>query len=113
MGTFLVNLLSVIIPLFALCVLAWLTVWYSINRVRKLRAGILRESTEVSAMITAEFDHIRSVLHLHQAELIASRKTAKLTTAEEDLLREVEKALTTAQSRVSKEASDVTKLVSK
>lgn len=111
-GTFLVNLLSVIIPLFALCVLAWLTVWYSIHRVRTLRVRVLRESDEVSAMITAEFEHVRTVLHQHQAELIGSRKTGKLTVAEEDLIHEVEKALLTAQARVSKEASDVTKLVS-
>jgi len=112
-GSFLVSVLSVIIPLFALCVLAWLTVWYSIHRVRTLKGRVLRESDEVSAMIKAEFEHVLTVLHLQQTELQASRKTGKLTGAEEALILEVEKALRTAQARVSKEALDVTNLVSK
>ena len=112
-GSFLVSILSVLIPLIALFVLAWFMVLYFIGRIRTLRAKVLLESREVEVMLLKEFAHIRAVLVDQETKLLASRKTSKLTLAEEELIQEVESALTIAESRVTKEVNDVTRLVSK
>jgi predicted Holliday junction resolvase-like endonuclease len=112
-GSFLVSLLSVVIPLVALLVLTWFMVLYCISRIRTLRARVLLESREVEAMLLKEFAHIRSVLTDQETKLLALRKTSKLTLAEEELINEIDSALKIAETRVTKEVHDVTRLVSK
>jgi hypothetical protein len=112
-GSFLVSLLSVVIPLVALLVLTWFMVLYCIGRIRTLRARVLLESREVEAMLLKEFAHIRSVLTDQETKLLALRKTSKLTLAEEELINEIDSALKIAETRVTKEVHDVTRLVSK
>jgi hypothetical protein len=88
-------------------------VLYCIGRIRTLRARVLLESREVEAMLLKEFAHIRSVLTDQETKLLALRKTSKLTLAEEELINEIDSALKIAETRVTKEVHDVTRLVSK
>lgn len=110
-GSFLINLLSVIIPLVALVILGWLGIVYSLHRARLLRARIIRESREATAMTEHEFAAIRAVLATEEEALLASRKTGKLTASETRLLAEVRAALATAETRVEKEVADVADIV--
>ena len=110
-GSFLINLLSVIIPLVALVILGWLGIVYSLHKARLLRARIIRESREATAMTEHEFAAIRAVLATEEAALLASRKTGKLTASETRLLSEVRAALATAETRVEKEVADVADIV--
>lgn len=106
-GSFLINVLSVVIPLIALCILGWLVVAYGYRRMLVLRQGIIRESGEATAMAEHEFAAIRAVLDRHAEALIASRKTGKLTAAETALIKEVRSVVAEAEARVEKEVADV------
>jgi hypothetical protein len=110
-GSMLINVLSLIIPLVALCVFGWLILLYSIHRVRLLRTRIRRESNEATAMAKHEFAAINEVLSRHEAAMRDSRKTKKLTEAEAALIADIKDVVRTAEVRVEKEVADVAALV--
>lgn len=112
-GSLIVSILSVFIPLLALLLLLIVAVWYIVYRLRRLRRRVAVESDEAAAMLEAEFGKLGELLSAERDALITSRKTRKLTKAEEHLFSSMEEAFSSAKRRVSKEISDVEALVDK
>ncbi len=112
-GNFLINLLSVVIPLIALTLLMVLALWFGILRFRSVKRRVSVESTEALDIVHREFSNLQNSLHQYESEIIESRKTKKLTKAEDAMIQGMSKALAQAKSRVEKEVSDVEKIVKK
>ncbi len=110
-GSMLVSVLSVVIPLIALCTLLVLGVWFLLFRIRRFRKGVTREAKEALAMLTSEFAHLRSELATQKSHIEDSRKTNKLTKAESELFDTLTEALKASEKRVEKEIVDVEDLV--
>jgi hypothetical protein len=109
-GSFLIDVLSVIIPLIALLVLATLGSFYFLARYRRFRVLLNRESSEVGTALHAQFIVIEELLHAHEADIVRSRKTGKLTATEGALITDIRTVLKSAEQIVQKEVSDVTTL---
>ena len=112
-GNFLVNLLSVVIPLIAMSVLLLLLIWFLVVRMKGFKKKVFRESSEAHLILSREFTILHEVLQTHEADILNSRKTKKLTKAEEDLMIAMKSALNSAQVNVEKEISDVEEMVQK
>lgn len=112
-GSLVLSVLSIIVPLIALVFLLVFIVWYSIFRFRRLRGAVSVESAEALQKLKSEFSELRAVLHNGETTLTESRKTKKLTKAEEDLLTLIHTELDDAESRVEKEITDITSLSKK
>lgn len=110
-GSFVVSILSVFVPLLALLVVLVLGGWYVLMRWRRLRRGVTRESKEALAILQREFTTLRQTLTTESVALAASRKANKLTKAESDLIATLTAALDRAEDTVEKEIEDVTELV--
>lgn len=109
-GSFLIDVLSVVIPLVALLVLAALGSLYFLARYRRFRTLLNRESSEVGTALHTQFVAIEALLNNHEADIVRSRKTGKLTATEEVLITDVRDVLKSAERIVQKEVTDVTKL---
>ncbi|MFN3692825.1 MAG: Ig-like domain-containing protein [Candidatus Paceibacteria bacterium] len=109
-GSFLIDVLSVIIPLVALLALTVLLCLYFLARYRRFRILLNRESSEVGVALHSQFLAIEALLRNHEADIVRSRKSGKLTTTEEALITDVRDVLKSAERIVQKEVSDVTKL---
>jgi hypothetical protein len=90
-----------------------LTLWYTWVRLQVLRRRVTKESDEVATALHVQISNVRSVLAAKKEALIASRKTQKLTKAEEELISAMEAVITSAERGVEKEVTDVQKLVKK
>jgi Bacterial Ig-like domain/Cohesin domain len=112
-GTFLISVLSVIIPLAGLMVLSFFGLMYTQSRYRLFRFSVAKESREVSEVLRQQFARIKQVLDTHEDDLIVSRKTKKLTGAEEALINDIRAVIESAEGSVSKEVRDVTELTSR
>jgi len=112
-GAFIVNILSVFVSLFALIVLASLSVWYTIGRFRKLRGRVASEALEATAVLEQEFTILEKTLSEEALALAATRKGDTLTKGEQHLVDHMQNVIKTARVRVQKEVSDVSELVSK
>ncbi len=111
-GSFLVSVLSVIIPLILLTVLTIVGGWYLVLYFRRFRKKIRVESIEALDILRREFGSLQTELR-HQESLMAeSRKTKKLTKAESEMIEILDRALKTSQKNVEKEILDVTQLTS-
>lgn len=109
-GSFIVSLLSVIIPLIALIGLLIVAGWYMLAYMRKFRKKVGVESAEALEILHREFTSLQTELRNQESLLQESRKTKKLTKAESNMLEVFDRALQTSQRRVEKEIVDVTKL---
>ena len=112
-GSLLVNVLSVIIPLIAMTVLLVEASWFMLLYLRRFRSKVRVESGEVVTIVFKEFASLRAVLAEKQQALSDSRKTKKLTKAEESTFAALNEALQAAESNIQKEALDVEGLVDK
>jgi hypothetical protein len=110
-GSFLVNVISVMLSLIALIVVSIVGSWYLIAYMRRLRRRVSVESKEALAMLRREFSTLRGTIASHEAALGESRKGGKMTKAESDMVAAVLLALQDAEARVEKEISDVDRLV--
>lgn len=110
-GAMLVNVLSIIIPLVAMVVLLGVFGWYVVHRIRRLRGRVRRESAEAHEQLTTEFTTLRALLDEQETALAASRKTKRLTKAEQELLDTLREHLEQSEQRVAKEVADVEELV--
>lgn len=110
-GTFLVSLLSVVIPLIALLGLLIVGTWFLFFKLRRLRKNVTKEAHEAVAMLGTEFTKITGQLQSQKTALESSRKTGKLTKAEAELFESIEQALQDAKKRVEKEITDVEEIV--
>ena len=106
-GTLLVSVLSVVVPLIALTILSLVSVWYLVYKMRTFRRRVHVEAEEVVEKLKEQFAHIYEVLDVEEEQLLSARKTKKLTQAETDLINKVREALGEAERRVEKEADDV------
>lgn len=112
-GSFLISFLSVLIPLIALCVLTWLTLLYSVAKMRRSKKAVIVESEEAAMMLATEFRHLDQVIAQQEDLMKKSRKTNKLTVAEENLFVQLKEAISEAKRRVGKEVDDVTHIFKK
>lgn len=112
-GSFLISALSVIIPLILMTGLAIAATWYVVMYLRRFRKKIRVESIEALDILHKEFTSLQNELTSQQVKLQDSRKTKKLTGAEQDMLTAFSSALIASQRKVEKEIIDVTSLTSK
>ncbi len=110
-GTFLINILSVVIPLLAMLVLLGLSVWFLVAYMRRFKGRVSRESKEALMILAREFEHLNEVLSQEQERLTQAKKTKKLSKTEEEMFVSLVSALKSAQTRVEKEVDDVEQLV--
>lgn len=110
-GSFVVSLLSVVIPLIALVMLLVFGIWFLFIKMRRLRTGVTRETDEALVMLSDEFEKLQNVLTTQASALSGARKTNKLTKAESVLIESMQSALVTAQKNVQKEITDVENII--
>lgn len=109
-GSFLVSVLSVIIPLILLTVLTIVGGWYLIMYLRRFRKKIRVESIEALDILHREFSSLQSELRHQESLMSESRKTKKLSKAESEMIEVLDRALQASQKNVEKEIMDVAKL---
>ena len=109
-GSQVVNAMSVIVPLILLSLLLVFGVWYMLFVFRRFKGVVGVESSEALTILQREFTSLHQTVAEQRALLIASRKTKKLTKAEDDTLNEFGQALENSQRAVEKEIKDVTAL---
>jgi Cohesin domain/Bacterial Ig-like domain len=112
-GTFLINVLSVIVPLIGLLALLVLSVWFLVIYLKRFRSRVSVESKEAVAMLDREFGNLEQVLRREKELLTNAHKTKKLTKVEEDMFTSLNMTIKSAQMRIMKEVVDVEKLVQK
>lgn len=111
LGSFVVSVLSVIVPLAALLAVLVLGTLYLIARLRRLKKGVKIEADEALAMLVSEFKRLQKTVGEQKADLERARKTKKLTKAEADLFARLEIELEASRKRVQKEITDVEDIV--
>ena len=104
---YLVDVLSVLVPLAALLILSGLGIAYLIAVLRRFRRRVRVESTEAHEMLSAEFASLRETLAARSSTLAESRKSGRLTKAEEEMVSELDAALRESEQRVAKEIADI------
>lgn len=112
-GSYIVSILSVIIPLIAMTVLLVAFAWFMVIYYRRFKNKVTTESAEVALVLTQEFDSLRTSLQTKKEALALSRKTGKLTKIEETTFAEMEDAINVARSRITKEVDDVEQMLHK
>lgn len=110
-GSWAVSVLSVFVPVLALLAIAVLGFWYLVMVLRRTRRSVEREAGEAVQILAREFDHVQAEIEAHRESLMNSRKTKKLTKAEEEVLNSLSESLVTARRRVEKEIKDVEEIV--
>lgn len=112
-GSLLVSVLSVIIPLILLTGLTIVGTWYMIMYLRRFRRQINKESNEALDILHREFGALQQSLQEQAVLMSEARKTKKLSSAEAQMIEVFDKALQTSQRKVEKEIADVTRLTSR
>ncbi len=110
-GTFLIDVLSVLVPLFAMVVLLVLSVWFLILYLRRFRRRVSVESKEALTILDREFKLLNKILQDQKSKLTNAHKTKKLSAFEEEMFSVLSQSLSSAQDRVEKEVTDVENLV--
>lgn len=110
-GSLVLNVLSVMVPLFALLLLSIILSIMTWRRVKTLRVGVKREAHEALVIAVNEFDRLESLLSKEREKLIKQHKNGKLTKTETELMAEMKRALSDAKRKVRKEISDVEDIV--
>lgn len=112
-GSLIVNVLSVLIPLIVLAALLIVGVWYLIVYARRFRRQVTVESVEALEMLRREFTELQTTLS-HQGDILADTRTAKkLTKAESAMIEAIGIALKSSQQKVEKEIKDIAALTNK
>lgn len=109
-GSFIVSILSVFVPLLVLLFALLVGSWYMFIYARRFKSKVRVESVEALEMLKQEFSLLRNVLLSQETFLQESRKTKKLTKAEMEMLAVLNEALIKSQEKVEKEIKDVTEL---
>jgi hypothetical protein len=112
-GSFIISVLSVIIPLLVLLFMLVFGIWYLIIYSRKFRKSVRVESREALEILNREFSVLQAELRQQESLMQASRKTKKLTIAEAAMIESLDKALQNSQKKVEKEIDDIRDLVRK
>ncbi|MEK7638658.1 MAG: Ig-like domain-containing protein [Patescibacteria group bacterium] len=109
-GSLLINVLSVVIPLLGLIALLVLGFWLLYLSWRRFRTKVGAESTEALEILHREFNALQQKLREYETSLTETRKTKKLSKVEMAMLEHFDKALQTSEQAVEKEIMDVKKL---
>lgn len=109
-GSFVVRILSIIVPLIALLFMLVVGTWYSYHRFAVWRKKLRRESTEAEERLRIEFDEIITNMHAKVEELKTARK-GKLTIAEQSLIEQLELDIADARIKIAKEIQDIENIV--
>jgi hypothetical protein len=112
-GSFMVSVLSVLVPLIALVVLLLFGVWYLIVYASRFRRTVRVESIEALEMLRREFTELQTTLSNQERVLRESRKTESLTKAETAFVTAIGSSLKLSQQKVEKEIKDITILTAK
>ena len=112
-GSLIVNVLSVIVPLVVMTLLLALGLWYFILYAKRFRRKVGVESKEALEILHKEFSELQFTLRDQEAVMQKSRKTKKLTKAEADMIEVMDRALQSSQQKVEKEIADITALTNK
>jgi hypothetical protein len=110
LGTTVISVLSVVVPVVGLIVLLVFGTWYLWHRLSLWKRKVLKETREAEDMLVSEFAHLISELNLHVEKLKTARKS-KLTKAEAELISQIESDIKDAEKRVSKEIEDIEKVI--
>ena len=106
-GTILVSILSVFVPLAALILLFILLTVYLWRKISDTRSSVRKETKEALEILADEFSHIRKVLAIQSKEMELSRKSGKLTKAENDLVESIRETLNESEKKIRSEVDDV------
>jgi hypothetical protein len=109
-GSFMVGLLSIVVPLIALSILLFFGTSVLIIRMRIWRKRVMTETLDAETKLAAEFDALVSTVHEKVIEMKEARKS-KLTKSEIAQFDEIETSLRGAQSRIRKELTDIEHIV--
>ncbi len=110
LGSYVVRVLSVLVPLVALSILLIFGSWFLWYRLRRWKGEVLVETLDAESKLKLEFDTVVTKLHEHVSELKEVRKV-KLTRAELDIIETIEADLRSAQARLRKEITDIENIV--
>lgn len=110
-GSLIVSVLSIVVPLLALLLLLMLSLIYFFARVRRIRTSVTKETKEALGILEREFAKLQALLAEKSDELQSSRRTKKLTKAEADLVDSLTKAMESARVQVAKEVDEVDDIV--
>lgn len=110
-GSLIVSVLSVLVPLIGLVLLLVLGLLYFLRRIRVIRGTVTRETKEALDVLDEEFKGLQQKLAEQKKALESSRKTKKLTRAENDLIDTMEEGMKESRKRVEKEVSEVDDIV--
>ncbi len=105
-GSIVVSILSVLVPLVALAVVLVFGTWYLWHRLVRWKKRVRKETLEAEEELTLAFNTMVKNLNDKIEALKESRK-GKLTKAESELIAQIESDLKTAKSRISKEIEDI------
>ncbi|MCA9358771.1 hypothetical protein KC926_01040 [Candidatus Kaiserbacteria bacterium] len=112
-GSMIISVLSVVVPLVILLFALFIGTWYMFVYFRRFRKKVKIESTEALEILHREFSSLQGMLREQESLMQSSRKTKKLTKAESDMIEILDRALQNSQRAVEKEIEDVTELTKK
>jgi hypothetical protein len=107
LGSLMVNVMSVFVPLLGLLVLSGIVLTYGWRRLIVVRRSVVRETSEALQIADREFGVLLSTLEEEEAALRASRKAQSLTKVEAELVALMRERIVAAKQRVTKEIRDV------
>ena len=110
-GSVVLSFFSVLIPLIALLFVTGLMLWYFWFYFIRLKKRVTTESVEALAIVKKEFATLKRDLSEQEEMLKSSRKTKKLTKAEEKVFTFMNAALQDSEAHIKKEVEDVAEVV--
>lgn len=112
-GSLIVSVLSVLVPLLVLLFLLVIGSWYLYAYAKRFKKKVRVESSEALEILNKEFATLQNILSEQSESMLQSRKTKKLTKAEEEMVMVINEALQKSRAKVEKEINDVTELTNK
>ncbi|MCD5381110.1 MAG: Ig-like domain-containing protein [Candidatus Pacebacteria bacterium] len=112
-GSLIVSVLSVLIPLLVLLFILIIGGWYMFVYARRFRKRVRVESAEALQILNSEFAYLKRTLSEQEAIIQSTRKTKKLTKAEAEMIEVMNTALQASRQKVEKEIEDVADLARK
>ncbi|PWB38916.1 MAG: hypothetical protein C3F02_01500 [Parcubacteria group bacterium] len=112
-GSWVVSILSVIIPLIALVFLLVFMLIFSYRKWSIMRGRVRREVGEAESVLHKEFNNLRKRIRAHLKILEQVSKKKKLTKEEQLTMEELRQELASAEHNVEKEIEDIRREVNK
>jgi len=110
-GSYIVSVLSVLVPLIALIVVLVLLASSLLIYTRRFRRQVSRESKEALSILLREFEALGLRVQEEEDRLTSAKKTKKLSQLELEVFASLHTSLHESRERVKKEIEDVESLV--